>query len=412
MKKLNMFILLVSTVLTLTYTSYAQDYQIVQDYKLKYTQIEEGIKTATSLSELDSLENDIGKFRSDYQSHKQLLDKSLYPDNFNSSLGKLDNELKIRKGDFTRITSLKTQISGFKLEIDRLNRKNVDLFNQIQILQEETAKNKQTISRLQKTVNNLRYSLHKRDRLVMTMLDSLLPPNVRERGGLTSNEKQKLYAKEKKTDVIENVKTAIDDNVKFLIMTNLTPNDLISIKKQESDFQKLWQGVGTQIVDVYSSSRRRKTELRDIDEKFTQWQAAIQQEAWSSVRHDFTVYGINLNKFAGGEGFATAVSSYIDDQIKSANLNPDKAKTTFNTFTDSVWLKTVQPDWIPYLTQNNMLSDSSKKIMEAKIAQWKSITEPGSFNWLYLIIAVLIIAVIILLFKSGSARRKGSENTV
>ena len=413
MKKINLFVLLICSVFAFTYNVQAQqDYQIVQNYKAKYQQIEQSIKTAGSLTQLDSIQTEIGQLRSGYQDHEELLNNSLYPDNFNSSIAKLENAATVRKGDFTQITNLQTQVSGFKIQIDQLNKKNADMFNQIQVLQEETAKNKQTIARLEKSVADLRYSLHRRDRLVMTMLDSLLPPSVREHGRLTSNEKQKLYAKAKKTDVINNVKNAIDDNIKFLVMTNLNPNDLTSIRKQEKDFQKLWQGVGPEIVDVYASGKRGENELKNIDEKFTQWHAAIEQEAWSSIRHDFSVYGINLNKFAGGQGFTTTLTSYIDDQIKSANLNTDKAKETFTTFTDSVWLKTVKPDWIPYLTENKMLSDTSKKLIEAKIAQWKSIAEPGSFNWLYIIIAVLIILVVVLLVRSGSARKKKTENTV
>ncbi len=407
MKKLNLIFYFLIAVSVLASNIYAQqDYQIVQNYTNKYQKIEQSIKTATSLSQLDSIQTQIEQLRTENQDHEVLLNKSLYPDDFNSSLEKLDNALTVRKGDYSQITTLQTQVSGFKMEIDQLNKKNADLFNRIQTLQEETAKNKQTIASLGKTIAELRYSLHQRDRLVMTMLDSLLPPSVREHGRLTTNEKQNLYAKEKKSNVINNIKSAIDDNIKFLEMTNLTPNDLISIKKQEHDFQKLWQGVGPEIVDVYSSRKQNENELKNIDSKFTEWNSAIEQEAWTSLHHNFSVYGINLNKFSNGQSFISVTTSYIDDQIKNVNLNPDKAKETFNTFTDSVWFKTVKPDWIPYLTQNNMLSDSSEKIVESKIAQWKSIVEPGSFNWLYLIIAVLLIFIVVLLVKSGAARKK------
>lgn len=407
MKKKNFFLMFIFAAAIFSTVLYAQqDYQIVQNFNTKYQQIEQSIKSATSLTQLDSIQSQIEQLRIESQNHEELLNKSLYPNDFNSSLEKLNNALTVRKGDFTQITNLQTQVSGFKIEIDQLNKKNADMFNQIQTLQEETAKNKQTIASLSKTVADLRYSLHRRDRLVMTMLDSLLPPSVREHGNLTSNEKQNLYAKEKKTDVIENVKNAIDDNIKFLQMTNLTPADLNSIKKQEHDFQKLWQDVGPEIVDVYSSKKQSENQLKDIDTKFTQWHVAIQQEAWSSIRHNFSVYGINLNKFSSGQEFVNATTSYINDQIKNVDLNPDKAKQTFTTFTDSVWLKTVEPDWVPYLIENKMLSDSSKKTIESKIAQWKSIAEPGSFNWLYIVIALLIIFIVILLVRSSSARKR------
>ena len=401
MKKLNLFLFVIFTVITYSYQVNAQqDYEIVQNFKAKYHQIEDSIKTANSLTRLDSLESEIGRLRTDFQSHEVLLNKSLYPDDFNTSIEKLDDALKVRMGDFTQI------------QIDQLNKKNAELFNQIVSLQEETAANKLTIAQLKKSVNALRFSLHRRDRLVMTMLDSLLPPSVREHGKLTQNEKQNLYAKTKKNDVLENVKTSIDENIKFLEMTNLTPADLTSIKKQEQDFQKLWLGVGPEIVDVYASRKRNQEELKDIEMKFTLWDSAITAEAWNSIRHNFAAYGINLDKFNDGHGFETTLTSYINDQIQSANLNKDKAEDTFKAFTDSVWLNTVKPNWIPYLTGNKMLSDTSENNIELKIAQWKSIVEPGGFNWLYLIIAALIILVVVLLIRSGKTMKKTKENEV
>ncbi len=413
MKKLNLFLFTAFIVLMFSYQIKAQqDYEIVQNFKAKYHQLEDSIKTANSLTKLDTLQSEIDALRTEYQAHEELLNKSLYPNDFNSSMNNLENALNVRRGDYTQITSLQTQVSGFKIQIDSLNKKNVDLFNQIQTLQEETAANKITISKLKKSVDALMFSLHRRDRLVMTMLDSLLPPSVREHGKLTQNEKQNLYAKEKKNDVLKNVETAIDDNIKFLEMTNLTPGDLSSIKKQEEDFQKLWQGVGPEIVDVYTSRKKSAGELQNIEMKFARWNSAITQEAWNSIRHNFASYGINLSRFSDGQGFIATLNSYINDQIQSANLNKDQAEDTFKAFTDSVWLKTVKPDWIPYLTENKMLSDTSVKSVDAKIAQWKSIVEPGGFNWLYIIVAVLIILIVILLVRSGSSMKKSKNDTV
>ncbi|HSR18702.1 MAG TPA: hypothetical protein VLM39_11485, partial [Ignavibacteriaceae bacterium] len=91
---------------------YAQsDYKIVQDFKAKYQELRQAIEDADSLEQLSSIETWIEDFRNDSYANKTLLDKSLYPEDFNSSIENLRNALTLRKGDFTQITVLKTQVS-------------------------------------------------------------------------------------------------------------------------------------------------------------------------------------------------------------------------------------------------------------------------------------------------------------
>ena len=62
--------------------------------KLQYQQIKEGIKKADSLSELIQFERQINQLAANNAGNKELLDKSLYPDDFNSSIEKLRKNLK------------------------------------------------------------------------------------------------------------------------------------------------------------------------------------------------------------------------------------------------------------------------------------------------------------------------------
>ena len=170
-----------------------QDYKIVQDFKAKYHQIENDIKNAESLAQLNDLEIQISQAETTYSVNKELLDKSLYPEDFNSSIQKLKKELSVRKTNFTQITTLETQVTQLNLQVDDLNRKNNSLLVQVRDLTEQSKIDKNKISQLQKTINTLRSSLRKRDELVMDMIDSLIPADYNNSGTLSGQDKQKVF---------------------------------------------------------------------------------------------------------------------------------------------------------------------------------------------------------------------------
>ena len=217
-------------IILLVYSNIAQaqqqDYKIVQNFKARYQRIESDIKSADSLVQLIQMENTINQFESDYSANKTLLDKSLYPDDFNTSFEKLRKELAVRKADFTEITALSTQVTSLNLQIDDLNKRNADLLVQIHDLTEQSKVDKNKISQLQKTIYALRTSLRKRDELVMDMIDSLMPANLRNQGTLTNQEKQNIFSEAQKKNILENIRLAIQENIRFLQVTSLKPDDI------------------------------------------------------------------------------------------------------------------------------------------------------------------------------------------
>ncbi|RPI70500.1 MAG: hypothetical protein EHM47_12010, partial [Ignavibacteriales bacterium] len=84
-----------------TYLAFPQsDYEIVQDFKNRAGRIEQQIKDADSLTAIREVEVSIDKLKSDFISYKGLLDRSLYPDNFDLTLNKLRNNSALRQKDF------------------------------------------------------------------------------------------------------------------------------------------------------------------------------------------------------------------------------------------------------------------------------------------------------------------------
>jgi hypothetical protein len=411
MKNLKFLLSLVFILVVFNNLSKAQeDYKTVQNFKARYSQIETSIKSADSLAQLEQLEATINQFESDFRGNKALLDKSLYPDDFNTSFEKLRNELALRKGDYTQITTLTTQVMSLSTQIDSLNKQNSSLLIQVHDLTEQSKVDKQKISQLEKTIYALRVAMRKRDELVMDMIDSLMPANLRNKGTLTTQEKQNIYSESQKKNILENIQLAIQENIRFLQVTSLKPDDIETIKEKQQAFEKTWQSFGPKLIEIYSERRKSVADAQRIDSAFTAWHNAIIMEVWNSIHNDFTNSGINLNKFSSGNEFTEVLTNYIQDEINNAKVKGEASKNDYTTFADSAWYGNIKPTWIPYLLGNNMLSVAQKDTIEANISKWKDIVSPGMSYLIYIAIAIILIIIIVLIIRRKPKRKPIVDN--
>lgn len=268
------------------------DFEIVQSFKDKVQHLEQRLSEAASVDDINSIAKDIELLKSQFTDHKELLDKSLYPNDFNKTLTKLKNDLDVRAADFTQIDVLQTEVTALKDEVDRLNTTNRELINQIAVLEASKQKDVETIRKLENLIANLKSSLLKRDNLVLSIVDSLTPQLTADVSSLTAEDKQKIVSQFEKNYVLNNVKRALRDHVRFLDVTTLNPSDIKEIKKQQDDFVSTWQKIGVNLVEVYADNKEKSNELKEIDALFSNWQAAIQSEAWNSIKEEFAMNGI------------------------------------------------------------------------------------------------------------------------
>lgn len=368
------------------------DLEIVDNFKAECVSIESTIKNASSLEDLKDVPSRISMLKENNAQHKDLLDRSLYPDNYQTSIDKLNKDYLMRQGDFTTIDVLQTEVSALNEQVAFLNQRNNELLSQVRNLEAQRDKDAKTIKKLENLVSQLRASIRKRDELVLSMIDSLMPPTVREKDVLTTEDKNMVAKEEQDDNVINNVKTTIKDNIRFMQVTSLKPDDLIAIREQQKDFASKWQKVGVKLVEVYAEDGKKAEELKQIDELFDNWYAAVQKEAWYSINEEFSLNGIELRNFKNGEDFTTSVEMFIGDELKNLGVkSEEESKRVYAQFADSTWFATIQPVWMTYLIENKMLTDENKNKMESKIAEWKNALYPSHW-WIYLIIAVVVIA--------------------
>lgn len=368
------------------------DYEIVKNFQQRYNQIEEKIKSAKNLDELNSLIVEIDRLRNDNIDHKTLLDRGLYPENFDSSLEKLRMSLVIRNQDFTTIDVLHIENMQLKEQVDALNKRNTDLINQIQQYEFINKKNAKKLAELESLVAELKTSLKQRDELIIGIVDSLMPQLMKEPGLLTSEDKDKVYQQAEKNNVLLNVKRSLQDNIRFIKVTTLEPNDLNEIKSEQGKFSDFWGDTGLKLIDIYSKKNEKAQELREIDSLYSVWIKTVAREAWGNIKAEFAFNGINLVDFKNGEQFTNVVTSFIDDEIKNIGVKSvEESESSFSSFTDSTWFKVIGPKWIPYLLDNQMLTTEQKDSIESKISVWKQKITPASLDWIYILVGVLAV---------------------
>ena len=396
MKYYSSLIKVILSIILLVFTnqSYAQsDFEISQNFKQKRKQLEEAINKAKNLEELNSIVADIDRFRNEYVEHKALLDKSLYPDNFDKTFEKLNMSFVIRNQDFTTIDVLKIENLQLKEQVALLNKRNAELMNKIQEFEYADKEDVKKIAELDGLVAELKRSIRKRDELIVGIVDSLLPQPMREQAQLSYQERNSIYVESEKNNVLSNVKLSLLDNIKFIELTALEPDDLTEIKKQQNQFAEFWQGAGTNLVDIYAGENRNSKEIKEIDSLFSIWDFTLQQEVWRNIRDEFVYNNINLIEFTNGEEFTNVLTSFIDEAIKNIGVkSSEESNLTYSLFSDSTWFKVISTDWIPYLIENEKLDDKQNHTVEAKITDWKGRLTPSSLGWVYVLVAVMAVA--------------------
>jgi hypothetical protein len=358
------------------------DYEKVQDFKKRVNQVEQQIKNAGSLDDLTNIESNINKLRSDFISNEELLNKSLYPNNFDRTIKNLRESYGLRQNDFREIKGLQTEVTGLKVEVDTLNRRNVELTQKFKDMERQIT---EQIENLERTVAWLNESLRKRDQVVMSMIDSLLPTSFRDGEELSPQEQQQLLSEVEQNNVLNHIKRAVNDNLRFLNATKLNPDDIEELRYRQQNFSRIWASVGPTIAELYADKGKDTAELQEIDEAITRWDNEINREVWESIRNEFAKNNIRLQSFSSGSEFTAVVTNFINDEIRNYEaVGSDQNEATYNRFVDSTWNNEMESEWIPFLMKNNLLSERDKDSIDIMIASWKDNVHPGTFNWLYI----------------------------
>lgn len=386
------------------------DYEIVQNFKTKYQKIEKKIKDAALLNELNAVVAEIDLLKQEYAEYEDLLDKSLYPDNYEKIFENLHAAYLMRQGDFTKIDVLQTEVVVLEQKVEDLNKRNIQIIAMFDELETLNKMDKKAITESENLIEDLRNYLWQRDKLVVDMMDKLIPAIMREKATLSAEDKRIVRHAENKEDVLHNIKVSIKDNIRFLEATSLKPDDLKAIREQQDQFSDTWKAIGPKLLDVYASKDKKTAQLKEIDSLFIQWYyKSFDQNVWRSIRNEFRKHNIVLKEFNYGDEFVHSVKLFIEDEIKSLDIKSDEASVqTYVSFTDSTWFSTIKPIWMPYLIEEGKFTIEQKDEVETNIEKWVNELYPSKL-WLYILIwfgiVIFLLPAILLLIR----KRKKSQ---
>jgi uncharacterized protein YigA (DUF484 family) len=397
-------LMLLLTLLFVSGLNYAQsDFEIKQNFLVKYKQIEVTIEYADDEAKCNTIAGQIEKLKEEFASHSSLLDNALYPEDFNSAFVKLIKKLSIRQTDVSQIGDLKVQVGELNDQLLKLNQENSELMHQVQTLRRSTTKNAKTIDSLKYLVKRLSAKLKERDELVMNMVDSLFEQITVIPASVNDYESNGVFKKIASTNFFENIKRSVNDNMKFMRVTILTADDLNEIRGQQKELSSRWQKVGPSLAKVYLQSKQQATEVNQINNLFNEWEQAINDQIWERVYNLFEKKNIHLLQFKSGEEFTNSISSFVQDEIKNYGVKGiNESDKTYTMFVDSLWFKEVEPKWLPYLLNDKMISEANKDTLDSRIKEWKEKVSPSQFPlWIiYVVVGIIMVTVLsIVIFR-------------
>jgi len=406
----NIILLLILCVAFTSFSIAQSDYATVQKLKREYEEIKQQIKDANSLEDMNRIRLSIEEFTNNYSKNSELFDDALYPEKYGDMLAELNSSAAVVENNFAEVEEFKIAVADLKQKVDTLSLMNKEMDTKFADLQSLFNKSSKETSKLKNVIAELKVELHKRDLLVMNMVDSLMPPVMREKVNLSSEDKEKIISDMEKDNVLTNVKTTIRDNIRYLDLTSLQPGDIEEIQMQQVEFADTWAQIGPRLAEVYSDNMKRSNDLYEIDSLFNLWSHSVEKEVWQSMEEEFAAKGVELVTFSDGEEFINAVNKYIEKEKSNISLIPeDEAKNNFNEFAENTWTNEIKPKWISFLIDNEMLNENNEKLIEDNIELWRSALYPSNW-WLWIIIVGIGLGGLALLL--GKLLKQGSKYDV
>lgn len=397
-------------ILFAAFTSFSiaqSDYATVQKFKKQYEEIKLQIMDANSTEELDLIYLNVEKFVDTYSKNSELFNKALYPEKYEDMIAELNYSIALRESNFNEVEELKVEVTDLKQRVDTLSIMNQEMAIKFDELQNLLNKSTRETARLNNVIAQLKIDLHKRDLLVMSMVDSLMPPVMREKAQLSAEDKEKIISDIEKDNILVNIKATIKDNIKYLDLTYLQPEDIEEIQMQQVEFANTWARIGPRLAEVYSSDNNRTNELYEIDSLFNLWSLSVEKEVWQSMEEELAAKGIELVSFSDGTEFTNAVNQYIEKEKSSINtLTEDEAKNKFNEFAEKTWAEEIKPKWVLFLVENEMLDVDNANSIDDNIEVWRSELYPSNW-WMWLIFAGIVLSFLAVII--GKLLKRGSQ---
>jgi hypothetical protein len=384
------------------------DRAIVNKFTKTVKELYRAVDSAKSVHDCADIIASTEEMEKEFGSHKELLDRALYPDDYSKTITNLKERLLVRQKDLgvietviVRIAELEGQVRELSGKINDLTNENeklqgavVNLRRALELNMKAAARDRVLLDSLKIVIIRLRQNLKERDELIFAMLDSLFMQYDKDVASMNEVEKQGISVRLERRNVLTNIKKNIADNLKFLESTELSPNDYVEIARQNQRFSSQWNGLKSKIASIYLGGKGKKNEAVLIDSMLSTWSSKVDQGIWKALRVLLGKGGMQLKPFSNGDEFTKSFSEYVTAEISDTEKIPSDVRLErFKTFNDLVWKTDLEPTWLPVLVGSGKITANQKAEIEKRVESWHSSITPVS-PIVYVVFVVLIVMVL------------------
>ena len=405
--------------------SFAQsDFRVTQEFKSKQRSFEIAIEYAKSISELEKIKREISEFRSEYRGSKDLLNKALYPENFESSFKILDKKIRYTNKKLTEITTLARNVSKLEQdnvsltgqlgeltkEVSALRSRNSNLMAKLNAFKGGYGGSRETIDSLNYLIADLRSGISQRDTLIKEIMDNIFMTADHRVENLDNTQLEGLKGKIQNTSLIENIRSLVDDNVNFLNSSTLDQKNLTELRNEFNDFDARWDHFGPKLFSIYAKDQSNNEKLLEIDSLISGWDNTLNFAIWNSIHELFNSHDITLDDFSTGDEFEKVAIDFINNEINNPNGSKEVAKDQkYIFFAERVWNDEIKKNWLPLLLTNKLLSEQQQQNIELKIAEWE---ENIGSSKSYLIYGVIVLLALLIAGSLFFISKRNKNNVI
>ncbi|MFZ1291364.1 MAG: hypothetical protein WAR79_14800 [Melioribacteraceae bacterium] len=418
------FLAFCSLFILLTINIFGQsDFRITQEFKSRQRSFEIAIEYSKTPDELNKIQKEIEEFKNEFRGNKELLNRALYPSNFESSFTTLDKKIEYSRKKIDEITNLNTQVTTLRVnyeqvsdelakltsEINALRNTNVKLMAELRAIRSGYGTTKHKIDSLNKVITELRQGISQRDTLIKEIMDNIFMSAEHKLETLNDAELKGIKTKLKSTSLIDNISNLASDNIDFLNASLLTADDLNVLRSEYNQFDDRWKHFGPKLFDIYSTDTENKDKLVQIDTLMVNWDRALDKSIFRSIHEEFKSNNINIPLFLNAKEFESNLITFIDGKINSANKLGVQDDSEYIFFSENVWDSVVKTKWIPLLLNNNLVKNEQIVNIDKKIAEWKKTIGGTKSLFIYGLIALLAVIILISIFVIYKKNKKVKE---
>ncbi|MDX1619296.1 MAG: hypothetical protein R3224_10965, partial [Balneolaceae bacterium] len=230
------------------------DYEIQQNFSKQVGIIQSVLDTVESVAATEGVIRDIKTLEEEYADHQQLLNQALYPETFEQRIEELKKRTVVVRQRLAtiekqndKLTTLNTELADYTNRLERLNARTDSLRSAI-------AKSTRNEKNLSGRLREYRESLERRDRLVLSIIDSMMV--AYQNLNIQSAEELADAREQSRIDAggspLKMVRSIAAENVQFLNSSpKLAAGDYLRMNAVRHKFSALWSRMADRLITVY-----------------------------------------------------------------------------------------------------------------------------------------------------------------